>query len=287
MFRGAVPVSLFLHAAIAALLVFGLPISLPQTEEQAVAVDLVPPEPPAEAKDEPPPPAEKPKPEQTQKANPEPPPPARDTAGQESAPAVLQPVFQFGEKDMGPREALRGNSAKEGSASPAAQRDARKQDLAKPPAVAAIPAPGEALQPTASAAPATEPAEAAKAQGAVELREAKTLFSQAATGNSTSATAMDDVPRDVRAGRLCVTELREQLLHALPPYFPELLPSHRLEDDTVIEITRTAFRASRLWYDLSYRCEVDPEVTKVVAFAFHVGEPIPRSEWRRRGLPSE
>ena len=124
-------------------------------------------------------------------------------------------------------------------------------------------------------------------QGALKLQEAKTLFSQTATGDLTATTAMRDMPRGVRAGRLCLTELREQLLNALPPYFPDLLPSDRLKDGTVIEIPSAAFRANGQWYDLSYRCEVDTDATKVVSFAYRVGDPVPRSEWERRGLPSQ
>jgi hypothetical protein len=66
---------------------------------------------------------------------------------------------------------------------------------------------------------------------------------------------------------------------------PELLPFDPLKEGTVIEKPSTAFRASWQWHDLSYRCEVDADATKVVGFAFDVGNPIPPSEWKRRGLP--
>ena len=199
----------------------------------------------------------------------------------------VRPVFQFGEKDAGPRKSPDGNSAEDGSASPTALRNPDKQELAGPPALAAAEAMNKVPQPGAPETPATKPTDAAKAEGAPKLPEAKTLFSQTATGDPIATTAMRDVPRGVRAGRLCVTELREQLLNALPPYFPDLLPSDRLEDGTVIEVPSAAFRANGQWYDLSFRCEVDTDATKVVSFAFRVGDPIPRSEWKRRGLPSQ
>ena len=135
--------------------------------------------------------------------------------------------------------------------------------------------------------PAPKKAPAANVQSALKLHEAKTLFSQAATGDPIATTAMGGVSRGVRAGRLCLTELREQLLHALPPFFPDILPSHGLNNGTIIEIPNTAFRADRQWYNLSFRCEVDTDATKVMSFAFHVGSPVPRSEWKRRGLPSQ
>lgn len=283
------PASVVTHLLIAVLLIFGLPVSLsPSQEEQAIAVELVPPpKPPEKAKVEPPPPAKAAKPEKPQEAKAETSSPTgNDTAGQRPIPA-LRPVFQFGEKDAGPREALDGNSAEDGSASPLARLEPDKKDLAEPPPAKALDAINPAPQPETPKKPTPKPAEAAKVQSAVKLQEAKKLFSQTATASPAATTAMRNVPRDVRAGRLCVTELREQLLNASPPYFPDLLPSERLKDGTVIEIPREAFRANGQWFNLSYRCEVDAQAMKVVSFAFNVGDPVPRSEWKRRGLPSQ
>lgn len=283
------PASVVTHLLIAVLLIFGLPVSLsPSQEEQAIAVELVPPpKPPEKAKVEPPPPAKAAKPEKPQEAKAETSSPTGNaSAGQRSIPA-LRPVFQFGEKDAGPREAPDGNSAEDGSASPVARLEPDKKDLAEPPSVKALDAINPAPQPETPKKPTPKPAEAVKVQSAVKLQEAKKLFSQTATASPAATTAMRNVPRDVRAGRLCVTELREQLLNASPPYFPDLLPSERLKDGTVIEIPREAFRANGQWFNLSYRCEVDAQAMKVVSFAFNVGDPVPRSEWNRRGLPSQ
>src|SRR5262245_43983487 len=58
MSRWALPASVVLHLVIAALLIFGLPVSLMQPQEEAIAVDLVPPPKSSEkAKSEPLPPA--------------------------------------------------------------------------------------------------------------------------------------------------------------------------------------------------------------------------------------
>lgn len=291
-FRWALPASVVVHSLIAVLLIFGLPVSLSQPEkEEAIKVDLVPPpKPPEKTKAEPPPPAPPPpaqesKSEEPKKAEVEKPPPAsKDAAQHEPAPA-LRPVFQFGEKDAGPRESPDGNSAEEGSESPTAQREPDKQDIAEPPAVAPLEAMNQAPQPAAPETPA--PADATKLQKSSKLQEAKRLFSRAATGGLIATTAMGSLPRGVRAGQLCVTELGQQLLNGSPPYFPERLPFDRLKDGTVIEILNTAFRANGQWYNVSYRCEVDENATKVVSFAFRVGDTVPRSEWKRRGLPSQ
>ena len=83
------------------------------------------------------------------------------------------------------------------------------------------------------------------------------------------------LPRGVRGGRLCVTELRDQLRNSLPPYFPDLLPSYRLEEGTaIVDVPVAAFRVGGEWYDLSYRCQVDPNATKVVGFDFRVGNRL-------------
>jgi hypothetical protein len=275
-FGWALPASFILHLLIVALLIFGLPVSLPQPQkEQAVTVDLVPPPEPSEkAEVEPPPAAEAP--EKAREANDEMP-SASDQPAQHGPLPMIRPVFQFGEKDAGPRQSPEGNSAEDGSMSPA-QRNPDEREVAEQPAAAGIEAANQAPTPE-------EPA--ADVQELPKLREAKRLFSQAPTGNPTATTAMAGIPRPIRAGRLCLTELRAQLLNASPPYFPDLLPSEWKNDGTTVDIPNTAFRASGQWYNLGYRCKVDADATKVVSFAFRVGEPVPRSEWKRRGLPSQ
>lgn len=269
--------------------------------EESKQAKVEPPPPAEEAKSEkpeqakaepPPPPADEAKPEEPEQAKAEPPPPADEAKAEEPEQAkagpppsmsVLQPVFQYGEKDAGPREAPDGNSAEEGSAPPPAESD-KQEPADQPVALTAGPA-GEASPAGAPDKPAVSGVEIVK-ESAPKPEEAKRLFSQKATSNPIATTALGNVPRGVRGGRLCVTELREQLENGMPPYYPEILPSYRLGKGTVIEVRKAAFRVGGQWYDLSYRCEVDANATKVVGFAFSVGAPLPPSEWRRRGLPS-
>jgi hypothetical protein len=300
--RLALPTSLALHAIVVALLIFGLPHSLenPQ-DEQAVNVDLVPPpKPPEKPKKDPPaarkPPAQKP-PEQKPPAQKPPerpqekaeaaPPPGKTPAAPPRPPPHLNPVFQYGKDSTGPQKSLDGDSAKEGASAPAEKPDT---DAAKPAETQALKTEGEQGEISLPAAPETptpRPANAAEAKQAPRLEEVKTLFSRSATGDSLAMTAMGDLPRSVRGGTLCVTELRAQLLHASPPYFPDLLPSFPLKDGTVIDVPEAAFRADGQWRNVGYRCEVDADATKVVSFAVSIGGPIPRSEWKQRGLPPQ
>lgn len=277
-FNWGLPASVAVHLLVLAILVLGLPEILPQSpEEQAVEVELVPPE--EESEPEPPTPAEDSAEEEEAKASP----PAGDDAGLRIPEPILNPVFQFGEDDTGPREALDGNSAQDAPASDEAQPEEDQQDPAAPPELTAegaeqqVPVPGE---------PETaEQVQEAEPESAVTLEEARTLFSRSANGNPVAMTAMRNLPRDMRGGQLCVTELREQLFNAWPPYAPDLLPTQRLESGNVIDAMDAAFRQNGEWYELGYRCEVDADATRVVAFAYRVGDRIPRNEWARRGLP--
>ncbi|MER8474713.1 DUF930 domain-containing protein [Mesorhizobium sp. M1163] len=278
-FRWALPASAVLHLLAAALLLSALPVSPPQPQkEQAIGVDLVPPPKPSE-KAKPPPPAKPPKPEKPPEAKIETP------AHPEADPQ--RPVFQFGEKDAGPRKSLDGNSAEDGSEQPTAPQDPNKQDLAQPPAVTAVDGKDPAPPPGASAPPKPKPANVAKVQKPLKLQQAKTLFSEAATGDPIATIAMAALPRGERVGQLCATELGGQLLHASPPYFFDSIPKYRLKEGTVLDVASAPFPVNGQWYDLSFRCEVDPDVTKVISFAFRVGNPVPRSELKRRGLPAE
>ncbi|WP_436814779.1 DUF930 domain-containing protein [Neorhizobium sp. DT-125] len=307
----------------------------PKTEE---AEKQEPPPPPPEplkqqeeAKEEPPPPPPQP---QEKAEQPEPPPPQQEEAKPEEQPSaneqatgqpipVLRPVFEFGEKDSGPRKSETGNASQEAETPPAeSPPDAEATEAPKSseePVVAeeppANPLPEDikvpevdvasadpqqngsaseisldAIKADIAAAPSAtvaqdEPSKTPAAGKPPELTEAKTLFSQNETGDPIATAAMGNVPRGVRAGQLCATEMQAQLRHSSPPYRPEIVQVYRLSSGTVLEVRRGAFRASAQWYDLSFRCEVDENATKVLSFAFDVGAAVPQSEWRKRGFP--
>ncbi len=271
--------SVAMHVVAVALLIFGLPQSLssPQ-QETAVNVELVPPPKPLEKAKPAPPPAESPKVPAPKKADVKPPPASETVAAQASA---MQPVVEFGEKDVGPRKSLEGNAAESGAEKPAAERVKAEPPTPKPTQSDA----GEkqvsiAVVPQPSVKPNHDSAKPAKAS---PLAKAKTLFSKAVTDDPVAKTAIGKMPRDLRGATLCGTELRGQLVNAYPPYFPDLLPSVRLTSGAVVDV-QAAFHAQGEWRTVSYRCEVDADVTKVVSFAFNVGALIPREDWQRLGL---
>jgi hypothetical protein len=94
---------------------------------------------------------------------------------------------------------------------------------------------------------------------------------------------MAGVPRDQRAAKLCASALHQQLVDAA--YRPDLVPLVPLKVGNIIDVPDTAFRSTTAWYDLSFRCEVDTNATRVLSFTFRVGNAIPPGEWARLGLP--
>jgi hypothetical protein len=331
----ALPASGVLHLLVGALLIFGLPVSLLQPEkEEAIAVTLVPP--PEKPR---PKPAEKSQPKPADVAKPEPAkasppekatPPKPDVAKPEPAPRerdaalplpTLRPVFQFGEKDAGPRDSTDGNGAKDSpgeaksgvapasvgeqesgagqsadrarnpsekeQAAPTSPTETDRQASAAPPTLTTT----EALdrvpenKPTAQIekrGPAADDADGSG--GARTLREAKTLFFSTASGGAEATTAIGKLPREVRAGQLCASELDQQLRHAWPPIFATALPNYLLKRGNVLEVNKGAFLADRRWFNLAFRCEVDQDARKVVSFAIRIGAPILRNEWASRNL---
>ncbi|OHV84277.1 DUF930 domain-containing protein [Rhizobium sp. LCM 4573] len=341
--RWGIPASILLHAVFAGVLFFHLPLDFSEPrEEEAVQVELVPPpeeetpkkeeQAPAEPPPEPKP--EEPKPEEAAPPPPPPPSPQAETSPTEPPPPqaqeqpeehamaqplpTLDPVFQYGEKDTGPKLS-NGNASEEGEvpATPPAEQEAEAEEPA-PAASTAEEAPDAAEQEApplpddidlpevdvADTSPERDgtvapgetsletvpvPAERPKTQAAekpaekpLELTEAKRLFSQNETGSQIATRAMGDMPRGLRAGQLCSNELAAQLRNA--SYSVTAVPRPRLPEGTVLDEQNVGFLANGQWYDLSFRCVIDEGATKVLSFAFKVGAPVPRSQWRARGF---
>jgi len=110
------------------------------------------------------------------------------------------------------------------------------------------------------------------------------LYSQGATGNVFATSSMENVPRDQRVANLCANVLNQELQSA--DYSPRWLPTIPLKTGNVLNPTEAAFSTMTQWYDLSFRCEVDPDATRVLSFNFRVGGLVPPGEWTRRKFPS-
>jgi len=155
----ALPASLILHALIAAFLIYGLPTFPEQPpEEQPVNVALVPPPEPPKPKPAPAPPPPKPEAQKPPEQKVEKPAPEKP-----STIDVLKPVFQFGDKDTGPRKSLDGGSAQDNASSKDNDPKPTPKDAESKPAPAADPAkPAEPAKPDekpVTDAKETEPAQ--------------------------------------------------------------------------------------------------------------------------------
>lgn len=287
--------SVFAHVVILALLVFGLPdLTLEPEEPEIIQVALVLPEEALPPESEPEPePEPKPEPEPEQEAQqqeeqpptpepaPEPPSDPEETASADQAavqpPQLFRPVYQFGEEDAGPEDLTEGDTAGEAETEAEPTSEEQPEEPESPQqTVEALEAPdGEAV-----AVPEIEE------ETPTQSDTAETAPSPQDNEAPIATTAMNDIPRGIRAGELCVTELRRQLIGSVPPYLPNLLPTYRLDEGTVLQVRKGAFRSSAGWYNLKFRCEIDETATRVVSFEFDVGAPVPRAEWASRGLPS-
>jgi Domain of Unknown Function (DUF930) len=280
-FAWGIPASVSAHAIVLALLIFGLPsFTFAPDDVEAIDVTLVPPPQPEKQEQ----PSELPAQEIEKDASTTPDQPEE----QPETPSlqVLQPVFEFSEEDAGPQHSLGEasteaeapvpNAAEEQTPEPdQPEQETRQPEIQQAEAEGTdAPVP----DPTTVAVPSPRPAP--------PTTETRTANSQQRTEDRVATTAIGSIPRGIRAGELCATALREQLRRSMPPYWPDLLPAYRLDEGTVLEVRKGAFRSHASWYDLSFHCEINADATKVVAFDFNVGEPIPPSEWKSRGFPS-
>lgn len=320
--RWGLPASVAAHVLIAVLVIFGLPLpQLQPQEEQSISVTIEPPpEPPKKARQEAPkqakptpPPAEAVKPPPAQGKPARQPMPTLDdvvkfgekdagsrrqldgsAAEDNSAPPTQLPVVEEQKaaaeaKPESPAEDKPQSAETDGaeSARPSQPEDEAAENAGAPVNQLTTTAPGspEKAVPAERTKPSTpKKANTAKPSSGAKLQKARTLFSRSASGDPIAETAMANLPRGTRAGRLCATELRLQLLNAVPPHFPDLLPYFEPKTGTILKVPEAAFRARGEWYNLNFECQVDAGATRVVSFAFRVGETMSVRELERRGL---
>ena len=108
------------------------------------------------------------------------------------------------------------------------------------------------------------------------------LYSQGATGNAFATSSMDNVPRGQRVANLCGNVLSQELQSA--DYTIKWVPTITLDKGNVLNPAQAAFSTRNTWYNLNFRCEVDPDATRVLSFNFRVGSLVPPGEWASRGF---
>ncbi|QCL98003.1 DUF930 domain-containing protein (plasmid) [Agrobacterium tumefaciens] len=101
--------------------------------------------------------------------------------------------------------------------------------------------------------------------------------------------ALRQLATDDRIIQLCNVEVMEQVHRWNPDYQPDFVVAYAIADTKLSGLTLQAdggaLRSKRHWYDVKFRCEVTPDLEKVVAFEFSLGAEIPESEWEAHSLP--
>jgi hypothetical protein len=94
---------------------------------------------------------------------------------------------------------------------------------------------------------------------------------------------------DERVEQLCGLEAMSQIHAWKSDFEPDRVTAYARGatklTGRILIAESAAFRSKRRWYDLRFRCELSPDQAAIVAFAFRVGEPVPRSQWAKLGLP--
>lgn len=121
---------------------------------------------------------------------------------------------------------------------------------------------------------------------------ASRLMAADALANPLSRQAREMLPflaEDERVEQLCGLEAMSQIHAWKAEIEPDRVTAYARGETRITGRTLlaegAAFRSRRRWYALSFRCEFSADRSAVVAFAFRVGDAVPRGQWRRLGLP--
>ncbi|GAB4065703.1 hypothetical protein GCM10028812_10470 [Ancylobacter sonchi] len=173
-------------------------------------------------------------------------------------------------------------------ASPAPDASASEPSASEPSA----PAPSASTPSTPEPVPAT-PSPATPANRPDDMiRPTRMLSEQALADPRSRATrrALATLAEEERIAQLCDLEAMEQIHVWQPGYQPDRLVDYaradtRMRGNSLIA-GGGAFRSHLKWYEVSFSCDLDAGLRRVVGFAFKVGAPIPRQDWTSLNLPA-
>lgn len=96
---------------------------------------------------------------------------------------------------------------------------------------------------------------------------------------------------DDRIDQLCGFEALEQIAAWNGRLHPDRVVSYAIEETRQsghrLTAEGAAVHAGRRWYRLRFTCDLAPDGSKVVGFAFALGAAIPRRDWESYNLPDE
>ncbi len=164
-----------------------------------------------------------------------------------------------------------------------------------PPAPPPSPQPAEIVPqlapPVAAVPPPVEPQPARP--GADGMVRPRRMLSQLVLAHPLSRDTLAMLPRlapEERVEQLCGLEAMGQIHAWQQAYEPDRVSAYATAGTRLsgreLRAEGAAFRSRRRWYGLSFNCTLSPDLKRVTAFAFHVGEPIAPSRWEALGLPA-
>lgn len=93
-----------------------------------------------------------------------------------------------------------------------------------------------------------------------------------------------------RREQICALEAMEQVRENIPEYRPTRLVPYALKNTqhrgTEIFAPAGALRSDHVWYEISYRCQLNTAGDQVDGFEYVLGPPIDRKRWDELGLPT-
>ncbi len=102
---------------------------------------------------------------------------------------------------------------------------------------------------------------------------------------------LQELASSERIVQLCNIEAMEQVHNWKSAFKPDFLVAYAMADTKLsgekLQADGGAFRSKRRWYNIGFSCEVTPDLTQVVSFAFVVGSEIPKSNWQDHNLSAD
>jgi hypothetical protein len=166
------------------------------------------------------------------------------------------------------------------------------------PAPAILTAPKGGTNPTPSPVPPTSikpavPSESSQPPSQSSMVQAKTFFAARTLADPRSAKAvaeLNGVALDDRKEQICDLEAMEQVEAWKKSLKTEQVIAYALKDaetdGATIRAEGAAIRANGLWYRLKFDCTLGADDRTVTAFAFQLGDAIPKADWERYYLPA-
>lgn len=129
----------------------------------------------------------------------------------------------------------------------------------------------------------------AKAEGMVTAKEFLSAKALADPRSQQAFAALKHLASDERITQLCNVEAMAQVHQWRSDFQPDSVVAYAMADTRLsgrtLEADGGALRSRHHWYNLKFRCEVTPDMNKVVAFQFALGKEIPETEWEAHSLP--